>query len=257
MKISVITVVYNDKEHIVHTIDSVASQTARDCMEYIVVDGASTDGTSNLIRQHQSQIDVYICEKDSGIYNAMNKGMQHATGDFAIFMNSGDSFCSPDVVERVLNAIGQAPQIPNLIYGDYRTMNGANFSRPIPARRYDKIWYGMVASHQSTFFNLNFLRSQGLQYDESYKIAADYKLALQVIRLSNGNVLQVPICVSNFDVTGVSTLNQNFGLSEANRARREVLGWGWPKEMALTCLQLITRVVRLHGGVIYKILRRL
>ena len=257
MKISVITVVYNDKDHIVHTIDSVVSQSARCRMEYIVVDGASTDGTSDLIKEHLQHIDTYICEKDSGIYNAMNKGMNCATGDFVIFMNSGDSFCSQNVVERVLDAIGQAPQVPALLYGDYREMKGSTFSSPIPARKFDKIWYGQVASHQSTFFNLHFLRSRGWQYDESYKIAADYKLALQVIHGANRNILQVPFCVSNFEVSGVSNQQQNLGLEEANRARREVLGWGCIREKALTILLLISRFARQHGGFIYKKMRRL
>lgn len=255
MKISVITIVYNDKEHIVHTINSVISQTARESIEYIIIDGNSNDGTSELIKNYLDHIDIYVCENDDGIYNAMNKGLQHATGDFVIFMNSGDSFCSQYVIEQVLHFVGKAENSPSLVYGDYRNMSGNKFSNPIPSRKFDKIWYGPVASHQSTFYNLHFLRSKGLKYDESYKIAADYKLTLEVIHSAKSNVLQLPICVSNFDMSGVSNLNQDLGLSEANRARREVLGWGRFKVGILTVLLLCARFARHHGGVLYRKMR--
>jgi glycosyltransferase involved in cell wall biosynthesis len=90
MKFSVVTICYNAVETIERTLLSVLRQTARPQIEYIVIDGASTDGTSEIIRRYAPQIDVYLCEPDTGIYNAMNKGLAYASGDYVIFMNSGD-----------------------------------------------------------------------------------------------------------------------------------------------------------------------
>ncbi len=257
MKISVITIVYNDVSHIVQTMHSVLQQTARDSIDYIIIDGASDDGTSELIRSCEMQPDVYVREKDKGIYNAMNKGLRYASGDFVIYINSGDSFVAHNVVERVIHSISECERIPIIAYGDYREKHGVHYGQPIPSRKYNKIWYGPVASHQSTFYNLHFLRSNELSYDENYKVAADYKLTLEVIKMANENVLQMPFCISNFDVQGVSSKNQNMGLFEANRARREILGWGWIREYLLTLLLLGARIMRHHGKGLYSFLRRL
>lgn len=257
MKISVITIVYNDKRHIECTMYSVLRQTARKSIEYIIIDGASTDGTSELIRKQVREVDVYICEKDNGIYDAMNKGVAHSAGDFVIFMNSGDCFTNDKVVENVLKIIEKQSIMPYIVYGDYKESNNGVASTPIPARSYSKIWYGPVASHQSTFYNLHFLNNKGISYDTSYRIAADYKLTLEVIHASNGNVLQLPFCISDFDISGLSNVNQDLGLYEANRARREILGWGWLRETMMTCLLLAARMAHKYGGAIYRILRRL
>lgn len=257
MKITIVTVVFNDKEHILKTIDSVHSQTVRKNMEYIIVDGESTDGTSELIESRGNRIDKYIREKDTGIYNAMNKGIKNAEGDYIVFMNSGDCFTATDTVERVINYIMLSGKSPALVYGDYRESRAGVCSSPIPSRNPKMIWYGAVASHQSCFYNREFLSENNLLYDESYKIAADYKLTMQVIKQSEGDVLRIPLCVSDFDVAGLSNLNQDLGLKEANRVRREILGWGKTKELMMTAVLLSARAAKRHGGKLYKTLRRL
>lgn len=255
--LSVITIVFNDREHIARTIESVNSQSARDAIEYIVVDGASNDGTTDIIRSHSYAIDLHICEPDTGIYNAMNKGLAAATGEYVIFMNSGDGFTTSDAVARILQAIAHSGRRPALIYGDYReSRTGTHTSGSIPARNPDKIWYGPVASHQSTFYNLNFLHSHGLHYDESYRIAADYKLTMQTLVTSHYDAIRTDICVSDFDTSGVSNGNMDKGLSEANRARREVLGWGALRCSMLTALLLSARYAKKYMRPIYNYLRR-
>lgn len=256
MKISVVTIVYNDVKHIQKTIESVLSQTALSDMEYVVVDGKSTDGTSDIIKSYQSNIDNYICETDSGIYNAMNKGLKCVTGDYVIFMNSGDAFSSSSVVADVLGAARALPELPAMIYGDYRECSGTSYSDNIPSRHYSKIWYGAVASHQSTFYNVAFLRRNNLVYDESYKIAADYKLSMEVITLAKGDVLQLSgLCVCDFDITGVSCCNQNRGLEEANRARREVLHYSQIRIAGISLLQLSARYLKRFAKPLYKLMR--
>lgn len=256
MVISVVTIVYNDCDHIEQTLNSVFLQTVREQIEYIVIDGCSTDGTSSIIASKSKNIDCYICEEDSGIYNAMNKGLEKATGDYVLFLNSGDVFSSLDVVEKTIALIPlDVDSRPVLIYGNYRIKEEGYKLRVIPSRSYDMIWYGPVASHQSTFYNMDFIRDNNLKYDESYIIAADYKLTLQVIKKAKGRILRIPICVSDFDSNGISSCNQNVGLKEANRVRREVLEWGGGKEIGLTFFLILARIFRKYGGVIYRNLR--
>lgn len=256
MKISVVTIVYNDKSNIGKTIESVLTQSARLDIEYIVVDGLSTDGTSEIIEEkYADKIDIYIREQDSGIYNAMNKGMASATGDYIIYMNSGDSFSHSDVIKTAIINIESCSEKPVLVYGDYREVKNGIYTNPIPARNPNWIWYGPVASHQSTFYSLQFLRNHNLLYDENYKIAADYKLTLDVITRSSDNVLRIACCVSDFDISGCSNTNQNLGLQEANRARREVLKWGVIRTSGLTLILIAARYTKKYLSPLYRILR--
>ena len=102
MKYSIITVNYNNKEGLRQTIESVIHQTFRD-FEFIVIDGGSTDGSADVLKEYDAQITYWVSEKDNGIYNAMNKGIAKATGDYLNFMNSGDCFYTSDVLESVAN----------------------------------------------------------------------------------------------------------------------------------------------------------
>lgn len=108
MKISIVTIVYNDKNNIEETLKCVLNQSARADIEYIVVDGYSTDGTSDIISEYRDKIDKHIREKDRGIYEAMNKGLRLATGDYILFLNSGDMLSSPSIIGDVIECINKA-----------------------------------------------------------------------------------------------------------------------------------------------------
>lgn len=230
-------------------------QSARTDIEYIIIDGKSTDGTSELILKYADEIDIYICEKDTGIYNAMNKGLYHAHGEYVIFMNSGDCFSHTNVIASTISAIDNHSATPALVYGDYRELKEGVYTSQIPSRTPKWIWYGPIASHQSTFYNLAFLRQHGLSYDESYKIAADYKLTLEVITRAAGNALRISVCISDFDTSGSSNTNQDLGLREANRVRQELLGWGRFRSCILTVLLLSARYMKKNVSTIYKLIR--
>lgn len=255
IRITVVTIVRNDARHISATIDSIASQSARNQIEYIVVDGASTDGTLDIIRKRGADIDILVSEPDTGIYNAMNKGLDAASGDYVIFMNSGDRFSAADTIKSVINSIHEHASLPAMVYGNYREMEGDVFSKPIPCRNSKYIWYGPVASHQSIFYNLTSLRNYAIKYDESYRIAADYKLTLEILVSSNHNALKLPVCISDFDVCGISNTNRNKGLHEANRARREVLHWNRFRTASLTLLLFSARYLKRFGRPLYNLLR--
>ncbi|MDE5810765.1 MAG: glycosyltransferase [Muribaculaceae bacterium] len=237
--ISIVTVVRNDINGIHATIESVKQQTAREQIEYIVIDGASTDGTTELIRNAASDIDILVSEPDSGIYDAMNKGLKFAGGLFVLFLNSGDTLHSPSAVAEIINLMNSdSERNYAMIYGTYceRYADGT-LSRPIPCRNPRMIWYGPVACHQSIFYNRETLIELGLSYDTSYKIAADYNLTCQLLKASNYNALKTDIVVADFDVSGISNTNQNLGLKEAGRVRRHVLGWN-PLRVALLSVTL-------------------
>lgn len=253
MRISVVTIVYNDCTNIEQTILSVLNQTAIKQIEYIVVDGASTDGTSEIIRRYEKRLAKYICEADKGIYNAMNKGLDAANGDYLVFINSGDRLSFDNTIENIIKAIGE--DRPDVVYGGYREMKGGRTFEPIPCRHYSKIWYGPVASHQSTYYYLNHLRNHHISYDETYRIAADYKMTAEAIKYSNGNILQLSFPVSDFDISGLSCNNQNLGLKEANRVRREVLGWNRFQNFFMTFVLLAARYFKQNFPSMYKLLR--
>lgn len=252
--VSVITVVYNDKQHIERTLKNVLSQDYP-FIEYIIIDGNSNDGTKDIITKYSSQI-KFISEPDNGIYNAMNKGIRLATGTYLIFMNSGDVFTDETTISKVVSFIKKdICNLPYMIYGNYREYSSGNFSPIIPARSYKKIWYGAFASHQSTFYNRTFLVKNSLNYDETYKIAADYKLNLEVVKYSKDNILKVPICISDFDKNGISSTNQSLGLAEADRARKEVLNMGLLRRKSVIALQICARWFRTYCKGLYKLIR--
>lgn len=241
---SIITVCWNAATEIERTLKSVCNQSCAS-FEYIVIDGGSTDETLAIIEGYRDRVDVLVSEKDKGIYNAMNKGLRLAHGKYAIFMNAGDCFADQDVLAQVKSCIEKKKFLPALIYGDYMRVSGAEESQVIPARTVQKAWYGMFASHQSMFYNTDYLRENNLEYDESYKIAADYKLTLEIVHKAGAErVMQVPVCVSRFELGGVSHANQNNGLREADRVRKEVLGMSALKRMLIRWMQYGARLLR-------------
>ena len=130
MKISIITTTYNSGATLRDTIRSILSQTYQD-IEYIVVDGASTDDTLTIIQEYEPQFDGrmrWVSEKDNGLYDAMNKGIRMATGDVVGILNSDDFFTSPDVLERVAGAFREESG-PDAVYGDIHFVNPDNLNR--------------------------------------------------------------------------------------------------------------------------------
>ena len=143
-KISVITVVYNDVSHIRQTIDSFLCQTWSE-KELIVIDGGSTDGTADIIRQYSGQIAYWCSEPDGGIYDALNKGISYANGDWINVLNSGDYFISPDTLERIFSTADTSDA--DIIYGDsieyelgaqrlIKSMSDTSLMRYIPIYRH-------------------------------------------------------------------------------------------------------------------------
>ncbi|RYE13895.1 MAG: glycosyltransferase, partial [Sphingobacteriales bacterium] len=174
--LTVITVVYNNVQDIERTMLSVLSQTYK-AIEYIIIDGVSTDGTLNVIKKYEDRVSKVISEKDKGIYDAMNKGLALVTGDYVIFMNSGDEFYSVDTVEAVFAASPDA----DIYYGETEMVNSKGESlgqrrHKTPANfTWRSFKYGMSISHQAIYIKRNLLQP----YSNEYQLSADIDWILQ------------------------------------------------------------------------------
>lgn len=168
-RVSVITVCYNAAALIEETICSVISQTY-DNLEYIVIDGASTDGTVSLIEKHLDKISLFITEKDGGIYDAMNKGIAASTGDWVIFRNAGDPFVDERVLERFFDH--PIPVDVAVLYGDCIYRNSWGYFREKPALALHGYSVGMPVLHPAAFVRGDIQRS--MKFDVTYRSSADY-----------------------------------------------------------------------------------
>ena len=148
--------------------ESVLSQTYAN-LEYIIIDGASTDGTVDMIRMNEHRLAHWVSEPDSGIYDAMNKGVRYAKGEWINFMNAGDTFYSPDSIERMFK---RDVHDADLLYGDCVLEFENGFSIVLRARKVDAVWKGMIFHHQTLFTRTDVCRDH--PFDTSYKVGADF-----------------------------------------------------------------------------------
>lgn len=198
--ISIITVVYNGQKYLEETIKSVTSQTYEN-IEYIIIDGGSTDGTLDIIRKYEEKITYWVSERDRGIYDAMNKGVTVSNGDWINFMNAGDRFYSADTVS---NIFAKERINCDIIYGDLALDYGA-FSRYQKALRIKHIWKGMIFSHQSCFISGNLHRKKS--YSLEYSIGADFDFFYSSYLLG-ANFEYIPVAISVMSTNGLSDTNR-------------------------------------------------
>lgn len=201
MKISIITINFNNKKGLEATIASVISQTYKD-IQYIVIDGASTDGSFDILKHNTKNIDFWISEKDSGIYNAMNKGIDKAIGDYLLFLNSGDCLHSKYTISDCIQylttnedlIIGQVKFIPSgrIGWDDIKsplTMKDFYVGGPIP--------------HQACFIKHKLF--DNLRYDEGFKIVSDWKFFMQVVVFKGCSYKIIKNIISDFEEGGISS----------------------------------------------------
>ncbi|MDY0296425.1 MAG: glycosyltransferase family 2 protein [Acidobacteriota bacterium] len=167
--VTVITVVRNERLALADTLAGIWDQSYAN-LELVVVDGASNDGTSDYLKSVEDRIDLWISEPDNGIFDAMNKGVRLASGDWVIFLNAGDAFYLPVTVEKVIRRI---PPHAELVYGDTYFLGG-DFSGNVPAWPLTQLWKTMVFTHQSLFTRRDYLLSH--PFDLRYRICADFHL---------------------------------------------------------------------------------
>lgn len=200
-KISIITINFNDCRGLQKTIDSVLGQTFTD-YEFIIIDGGSTDGSKELIAEHQTKIDYWISEKDNGVYHAMNKGIRRATGEFIIFMNSGDIFNSSATLNEVMPDLTAQYDI---YYGDnFKESPTSKRLKTYPEKLTFSFFYTGALNHQSTFIRKSLFDAH-FYYNENYKIASDWEFFVYVICHQNVPYKYLKKTIAIYDFTGISS----------------------------------------------------
>jgi len=202
VKISVITVCYNSESCIENAVKSVMSQTYKD-VEYIIIDGKSTDKTLELLSKYKHNISKIISEKDTGIYDAMNKGIEHATGDIIYFLNSDDYLYDKNVLRDVVSVFIKDEKLL-LVYGDVIYQNSENDTRELRSFRHvsrKNLLYENLC-HQAVFARRSLFREIGC-FDISYKIVADYDWLLKVFNSFHPRVFNFNRIIAVFTYGGM------------------------------------------------------
>lgn len=200
--ISIITVVYNGAKTIDQTISSVLNQTYRN-IEYIIIDGGSTDGTLDIVKKYDKEIALWISEPDKGLYDAMNKGIIKAKGELIGMINSDDWY-EPNAVELVVNAYIENPE-KRIFHGDrYDVLkDGTKKLRRFNPSRLKFIFYGMTYNHPSMFVHRDIYEKN--IYDTSLRVLSDYEFVLWNF-LNNRNMFNyIPSVYVNYRLEGLST----------------------------------------------------
>lgn len=182
MKISIITVTYNSASTLQSTIDSIQTQTIRKDIEYIIVDGESKDGTIELIRNNKNAIDKWISEPDNGIYDAMNKGLKMATGDWVGYLHADDVLAGNNIIEQIIQAITQKDI--NTLYGNLNYVQATNINKTVrhwksQAFKPSLLNNGWMPPHPTLYVNRKLFLNLG-GFDTRYSIAADYDFILRL-----------------------------------------------------------------------------
>ena len=211
---SIITITYNAERWLERTILSVLSQSYPN-IEYILIDGASKDKTVEIIKQYESGIASWISEPDKGLYDAMNKGLKLATGDYVWFLNAGDTLYTADTVQRIVASLKKKVSLPDVIYGETRIVDAEG--RSLGMRRLkapEKLTWksfrmGMLVCHQSFITK----RTIAPLYDLTYRYSADFDWCIRCMKQAK-RIYNTRMTLSNFLDGGVSTTQRKASLKE-------------------------------------------
>ena len=213
MKFSIITINFNHKIGLQKTFDSVFSQTSMD-FEYLVIDGQSTDGSKELIEDNVEKISYWISEADSGVYHAMNKGIRKATGEYLLFLNSGDHFINETILETMSTELDET----DIVYGDIFLIESdtKSWTGHYPSRVSFQHFVEGSLPHPASFIKRTIFDRVGL-YDESLKIVADWKFFLDAICRFNVSYKHIDTTISVFYLNGLSSLEKNQALLQQEK----------------------------------------
>lgn len=208
MRINIVTINLNNKVGLERTIDSVLSQTFFDKIDYIIIDGGSTDGSKELIEEHKDRLYYWCSEQDNGIFNAMNKAIDHLNGDYVLFLNSGDFLRQNDIIELVYDKLDA-----DICYGNEYFFRGVN-----ALVNYTSLGNGRVTTypnvldenffkrsalpHQSTFISVKYHKLH--PYREDCVIAGDWTFFREAIMKYGATYKHLPITISNYGTDGIS-----------------------------------------------------
>lgn len=200
MKLSIITINYNNKKGLLKTAESIVAQTHRE-FEWIVIDGGSTDSSQDVIIQFAKNINYWVSEKDKGVYNAMNKGIKVAKGDYCLFLNSGDRLHAKDTIKDILPELHS----DDIISGDEWWVDQNYQFKKVNTNPEKLTPYRLLAGilwHQCTFIKRELLNEH--PYDESLRISSDWEEMFYELIVKKGSYRHIPFVISDFIVGGIS-----------------------------------------------------
>lgn len=213
--ISVITINFNDCIGLERTIRSVISQTYSD-FEYIIIDGGSNDGSKDVIGKYKKYFSYWVSEPDNGIYHAMNKGVKQAKGEYCIFMNSGDLLCNPQTLELAsieIKATNADYCTGTLLLNRNNNIAGVIF----PPADGKLLLLKRSLAHQATFTKRCWLEK--IPYFENTKIVGDWQQITSSISIHGATYHPIKCPIAIFDLSGISTINDELRIYEANKFR--------------------------------------
>lgn len=212
MKLSIITINLNNKPGLEKTIQSVISQSCKH-FEYIVIDGDSNDGSKEIVEKNKNFISKSVSEKDNGIYNAMNKGIKIATGEYLLFLNSGDILSGNDIIGNILPEL----HTNGIVYGDMiiETKGNRKKAESDNPLMFEEMIRGTLW-HPVSFIKKELFEKFGL-YNESYKIISDYEFFLRVIFVERIPVRHIPHYISIFNTDGIGSSEKHALLHAAEK----------------------------------------
>lgn len=219
MKLTVITINYNNRQGLTNTIQSVEAQSVKN-FEWIVVDGASTDGSRELITEHTDIITTWVSEPDLGIYNAMNKGIRMAHGEYLLFLNSGDYLATADVIKKVLPYLKDSDYFIGCTYHS-NNMGVENVHEE--DLRTDKMLFRLITHslpHQASFMRRSLFDEYGF-YREDLRIVSDWVFMLDSIILGKTTVKYLPFVVAIYDDNGISSTDKQLNRNERMKVMNE------------------------------------
>jgi glycosyltransferase involved in cell wall biosynthesis len=253
LKLSIITVNLNNKEGLQKTIESVINQTYDD-FEYIIIDGGSDDGSLNILTEYSKRITYWISEADSGIYNAMNKGIKQAKGEYCLFLNSGDYLVSKETLKDVFSY----NYLEDFIYGDieYINENGIKFISNLPEKLNILFFYTSSLWHQATFIKRNFFYENNF-YNENNKLVSDWEFFLRRIIIGKASYKKINLVVTYYDMyNGLSVKNNELRLIELKELSRQIIP-SFTIDLLDDYLSLDNDIKAFRKSIFYKFYRKL
>lgn len=213
-KFTIITITFNAARWLERTVVSILSQSYPN-IEYLIIDGGSKDGTVDIIKQYAPGIAYWVSEPDKGLYDAMNKGLKQATGDYVWFINAGDTLQSAATVQRIAMKIGKRSSLPDVIYGETSIVDAEG--KPLGMRRlkapkqlsWKSFRMGMLVCHQSFIAK----RTIAPEYDLQYRLSADYDWCIRCLKQAK-SIYNTKMILSNYLEEGLSTQQRKASLKE-------------------------------------------
>lgn len=208
--ITIVTINLNNKDGLKRTIESVINQTFFDKIEYVIIDGGSTDGSVDIIKEYEDKLAYWCSEPDGGIFPAMNKSIEHINGDYVLYLNSGDILNKNNVIERVYGELDK-----DIVYGNEYKVNNKRTLARFPDNLNENFFKKSALPHQSTFIRAELLKERG--YSEKWKVLGDWSWLRERIMVDKVSYKHLNFPISDYDLNGFSTINQKLFFAERDK----------------------------------------